>query len=132
MSPQAEADGAQASRAVNLAARKVDPRCLIAESPFASANSLTQGAMGLDIPPRWLTEGTYDNASLIREIRAPFLLLHGEEDDFVRYRDNGRIVYENAPEPKRRIVVPGALHDNVPQQLGIERYLEEILERIGD
>jgi fermentation-respiration switch protein FrsA (DUF1100 family) len=111
---------------IYLAARKVDPRCLIAESPFASADALAQGATGLDIPPRWLTEGTHDNASLIEEIRAPFLLMHGEEDDFVRYRDNGRVVYENAPEPKRLVLVPRAVHTDVPQQLGIERYLDEV------
>lgn len=117
---------------IYLAARKVDPRCLIAESPFASANSLTQGATGLDIPPRWLTEGTFDNALLIRDIKTPLLLVHGLEDDFVRYRDNGRIVYENAPEPKRLITVTGAVHDNVPQTMGEERYLDALREWIGE
>lgn len=113
---------------IYLAATRVDPRCVIAEAPFASANSLTQGGAGLDIPPRWLTEGTFDNAALVKNIKAPFLLIHGEDDDFVRYRDNGRVVYENAPEPKKRIVVPGALHDNIPQTMGIGVYLEAVRE----
>lgn len=115
---------------IYLASSKIDPRCVISESPFASANSLTQSGAGLDLPPRWLTEGTFDNASLIRNIKAPFLLLHGLDDDFVRYRDNGRVVYENAPEPKKLITVPGATHIDVPQTMGEEAYLEAIAEWI--
>jgi hypothetical protein len=111
---------------IYLASTKITPYRVISESPFASANSLTQSGAGLDLPPRWLTEGTFDNASLIRNIKAPFLLLHGLDDDFVRYRDNGRIVYENAPNPKKLVVVPNAKHDNVPQTMGEAEYLAVI------
>lgn len=111
---------------IYLAARKITPRCLIAESPFASANALTQGGAGLDLPPRWLTDGTFDNAALIRSINTPFLLIHGADDNFVRFRDNGRVVFDNAPEPKKLVVVPGALHDDVPQRMGVGVYLDTV------
>lgn len=113
---------------IYLAAERMDPLCLIAESPFASANSLTQGSTVLDIPPLWLTEGDFNNAEFIKQINTPLLLLHGEEDDFVRFRDNGKIVYENAPDPKKLILVPGAGHTDIPQTMGIETYQNAIRE----
>jgi len=116
---------------IHLAADRIEPRALIAEAPFASSTALAQGGMALDFPARWLTEGTYDNAETIRRVRAPLLLLHGEDDDFVRYRDNGRLVYANANEPKSLIVVPGANHTDVPQTMGVDRYLEELRRWMG-
>jgi len=111
---------------IYLAAEVVNPYRLIAEAPFASANSLTQGSLILDIPQGWLTEGTFNNADEIKRIKTPFLLLHGTADDFVRYRDNGRVVYENAPEPKKLILVEGAVHTNVPETMGINKYRQTL------
>ena len=108
---------------IYLAAEKADPLCLIAECPFASANSLTQSSSFFDIPPLWLTEGEYDNAGTVKGIETPFLLFHGEEDDFVRWQDNGKIVYENALEPKMLYLIGSAEHNNIPQTMGIDNYL---------
>ena len=105
---------------IYLAAKHISPLCLVSEAPFASANSLTQSSLGLDLPPRWLTEGEYDNVENIRHIDTPFLLLHGAEDDFVRYRDNGKVVYDNAPHPKSQIVLAGATHSNIPDKMKSE------------
>jgi fermentation-respiration switch protein FrsA (DUF1100 family) len=107
---------------IYLAAEKVNPLCLIAEAPFASANSLTQGSLILDIPALWLTTGEFDNVVKIKQIKTPFLLLHGEDDDFVRFRDNVKVVYENAPSPKSLKIVPGAKHNDIPEKMGIDVY----------
>lgn len=111
---------------IYLAAETVTPFRLIAESPFASAASITQGSMVLDIPAGWLTTGTFDNASEIRKIKTPLLLLHGSDDDFVRFRDNGQVVYNNAPEPKELVLVQGAKHTDVPETMGIPAYLDTL------
>jgi fermentation-respiration switch protein FrsA (DUF1100 family) len=111
---------------IHLAANRITPRCLIAESPFASSTSLTQGGIGLDFPARWLTDGTFNNAETIRKVHVPLLLLHGLDDDFVRYRDNGAIVFENANQPKKLITVKGANHTDVPQTMGVDQYLTEL------
>lgn len=104
----------------------VKPLCLIAEAPFASANSLTQAGISLNLPAYWMTEGNFDNAERIKQIHSPFLLFHGEADDFVRYKDNGKIVYENAPQPKKLILVPLASHTDIPFIMGENAYLDSV------
>ncbi len=108
--------------AIYLAAEVRDPLLLVAESPFASAASLAQGSLNLLLPAGWLTKGRFDNAERVKQIETPLLLLHGSADDLVRFRDNGRVVWENAPEPKRLVLVESARHDNVPQTLGVDNY----------
>jgi fermentation-respiration switch protein FrsA (DUF1100 family) len=104
----------------------VSPRCLISESPFASANSLTQGSIALDIPARWLTEGKFDNGEQIKLINTPFLLIHGAKDDFVRWRDNGRVVYDNAPDPKKLLLVEQGNHNDIPAVMGDSVYVARL------
>lgn len=111
---------------IYLTADKCNPLCLIAEAPFASANSLIQGSVLLDIPSRWLTEGGFNNSEMIKHITTPFMLIHGEKDDFVRYRDNGRVIYENAPEPKLLVLVHSANHNDIPLRMGFEVYKKAI------
>jgi len=115
---------------IYLAAEHVDPLFLVAEAPFASAGSLTQGALSLALPGGWLTRGRFDNAARIGRVRTPFLLLHGADDDFVRYRDNGRVLYERAPDPKRLVLVPGAAHNDIPQTMGLPAYRTALAEWI--
>jgi len=111
---------------IYLAAEKVDPFCLIAEAPFASANSLTQGSSILDLPAGWLTDGEFDNVEKIKEINTPLYVLCGRDDDFVRTKDNGWFIYNNAPPPKRWKQVPQANHEDIPEILGITQYLHHI------
>ncbi len=118
--------------AIYLCANKINPFCLISESPFATANTLTQGSIGLDIPPYWLTKGNFNNIEAIKKIKIPFLLLHGENDDFVRYVDNGKLVYDNAPNPKKLMLIPNANHTNIRETLGIEKYKQILSDFINN
>lgn len=116
---------------IYLAAEIQDPLCLFSEAPFASANSLTQGSVILDIPPRWLTDGEFDNVEKIKSISTPFLLFHGKDDDFVRYRDNGKVIYDAAPNPKELVLIENAVHNNVPYIMGTEKYLNKMKDWIN-
>lgn len=52
--------------AIYLAADRFAPLFLVAEAPFASAASLTQGSLALALPGGWLTGGRFDNAERAR------------------------------------------------------------------
>lgn len=114
-----------------LAAEVVDPLFLVAEAPFASVKALSQGALNLALPAGWLTTGTFDNVARVKLITTPLLLLHGEQDDFVRYRDNGKVVFQHAPEPKAVHLVPGASHNDIPQTIGLDAYRTLLEDWIG-
>lgn len=105
----------------------VQPLGLVAECPFASGNSLTQGSAGLNIPPLWLSEGDFNNAENIRKNTSPFLLFHGEKDDFVQYRDNGKIVHNNANNPKKMILLTEANHSDIPEIMGEQTYIDSLV-----
>ncbi len=111
---------------IYLAANKINSACLIAEAPFASANSLSQGSLGLDIPPDWLTKSNFNNAELIKKVNTRFLLIQSLDDDFVRYDDNGKIVFENAPEPKKLYTLDGAGHTGIISVIGESAYIKLI------
>jgi alpha-beta hydrolase superfamily lysophospholipase len=108
--------------AIDLAASSVTPRCLIAEAPFASAEALFQTANPLDLPGNFVLENNVNNAERIRDIHTPYLQLHGADDAFVPWESNGRPVWENAPQPKQLILVPGAIHTDIPNVLGFATY----------
>ena len=53
-------------------------------------------------------------------MRAPLLVLHGDADEVVPYRQ-GRAVFEAASEPKAFVTIPGA-HHNDAYEVGGEAY----------
>jgi len=103
------------------------PFCLIAEAPFASAEALFHTATPLDLPGSFVIDDNLDNASRVRGIHTRFLLIHGDADDFIPYQTDGRIVFENAPQPKRLEIIHGANHTTIPQTMGLEAYRDSIL-----
>jgi fermentation-respiration switch protein FrsA (DUF1100 family) len=112
---------------IDLAAGKVNPYRLIAEAPFASAEVLLQNSTLLDIPGSFVIDDNLNNAERIRSIRTPLLLMHGDADDFIPWPSNGRVVYENAPQPKELELVQGANHTDIPWIMGVESYQSRIL-----
>jgi fermentation-respiration switch protein FrsA (DUF1100 family) len=112
---------------IDLAAGSVSPYRLIAEAPFASAEALLHNSTPLDIPGSFVIDDNLNNAERVRSIRAPLLLLHGDADDFIPWASNGRVVYENAPQPKELELVQGANHTDIPWIMGVEYYQNRIL-----
>jgi pimeloyl-ACP methyl ester carboxylesterase len=112
--------------AIELAAKVRQPRTLICESPFASGAALVQSGTLIDIPGQYVLKGEFNNAAMIRGVRAPFLLFHGTDDRFIDIEKNGQVVFDNANEPKEFIRVSGAGHTTVPYVLGVDTYLQDI------
>ncbi len=83
---------------------------LILDSPFTSAVDV--GARHYPfLPVRLLMTHRYEVKSRIGQVRAPVLVVHGEQDRIVPY-EMGRAVFEAANEPKKLISLPNAGHNN--------------------
>ena len=121
-----------AAVATQLAA-DTPPAALILESPFTSVAGLARDSSNMDLPPGYLSEGTWDNEARVAALPGvPLLLLHGLQDDFVRPEFSKRL-FAVAHEPKRLVLVPGANHDSVPQLMAFmdvdyQHTLEDFLE----
>ena len=107
--------------------RTLKPAKLILESPFASAAVMVQDAALLAMPPTFFTNLKLNNADKIREVDVPFCWIHGQEDKFLSDSTHGRVIYERYQGPyKEAHVIPGAVHNNVPQVWGYDAYMAAV------
>lgn len=86
-------------------------KALVLEAPFTSYPDV--GAVYYPyLPVHWLARDRYENLSKIGRISAPLLVIHGDADKTVPF-DQGKRIFEAAPEPKWFHAVPGAGHNNL-------------------
>jgi hypothetical protein len=114
--------------ATHVAANVFTPRVHITEAAFASASSLTQSGTLLDIPSSFVMNGEYNNAEKIKRVKTPVLIFHGIDDKFIDIEKNGRVLYNNANNPKTFIAVDGAGHSDVPSKYGEQHYISKVVE----
>jgi len=107
--------------------KAMNPRILILEAPFASAEVMVQDSSVLALPGSFFTNLKIDNAKEIRKVTQPFLWLHGKKDDFLRISTHGEVVYKNyGGNSSLAIRVAGAGHSNLPEVFGFQNYLTTI------
>ena len=95
------------------------PAALVLEAPFASVQAMASAT----VPGAgWLFRTRYDTLEAVRRVAAPLLVLHGDADEVVPYRQ-GRAVFDAASEPKVFVPIPGA-HHNDAHEVGGETYWE--------
>ncbi|MES2681500.1 MAG: alpha/beta hydrolase [Bacteroidota bacterium] len=100
------------------------PAKLILEAPFGSAAIMVQDASQLNMPADYFTDLKIDNAEEIKKVKAPFLWLHGLNDNFLNYKTHGEIIYKNyGGSSKSKFMVEGADHGEVPAKMGFDKYL---------
>jgi fermentation-respiration switch protein FrsA (DUF1100 family) len=97
-----------AAVATALAAEE-PPAALVLESPFASVQAMANATLP---GAGWLFRTRYDTLGTVGRVRAPVLVLHGDADEVVPYRQ-GRAVFDAAPEPKVFAPIPGARHNDI-------------------
>lgn len=100
------------------------PAGLILQSTFTSIRHMAR--RHYPYIPRALVPDAYPSLRIIRDLRAPLLVLHGSEDPVVPLMD-GEALYEAAPEPKRLEVFDGVGHNDVLTRAGA-RWIETITE----
>ena len=93
------------------------PAGLVLQSAFTSVRDMAR--LHYPVVPGALVPDAYPSLRLIRDLRAPLLVIHGERDEIVPAA-HGRALYEAAPEPKRLLVVPGAGHNDLIAGAGRE------------
>lgn len=72
----------------------------------------------------WSDFDKYDLPRLIKNINCPILLIHGEADEKVSVSEM-ELYYENANEPKKKIVIPEADH-------GFKQHREQLYKLVTD
>ena len=91
------------------------PAALVLLSAFTSVRDMARRHYGL-IPPA-LVPDAYPSLRRIAGLRAPLLVVHGDDDMIVPV-EHGQALFDAAPEPKRLCIVPGAGHNDIVSQAG--------------
>jgi pimeloyl-ACP methyl ester carboxylesterase len=108
--------------------KTIKPSKLILESPFAGTDIMVQDASQLNMPGIYFTEQKVDNAEIIKQVKQPFMWIHGEKDQFLNVETHGKLIYKNySGSYKEAHVIPEADHPNVPTVWGIENYKKAVL-----
>jgi len=91
------------------------PAGLVLISAFTSIRAMAR--VHYPLIPTALVPDAYPSLSLISGLRAPLLVLHGENDAIVP-TEQGRALFEAAPEPKHLRIVPGVGHNDIGSLAG--------------
>ncbi|MGE3167076.1 MAG: alpha/beta hydrolase [Planctomycetota bacterium] len=95
--------------AIRLAA-ELTTRGLLLDSPLASAAEMARQILPIPGLPRLLSI-RLDNLESIRHVRCPILILHGVDDEVIPF-DQGRQVFDAAPEPKQFVPLLDTGHND--------------------
>jgi len=101
-------------------ARQQPAGAVILETPFLSIPELARELYPF-VPPM-LIRSRFDNEAKIGQMHAPTLIVHGDRDEVVPLA-HGRRLFKLAREPKRFVLIPGAMHNDLVL-VGGEPYLE--------
>jgi len=115
--------------ALSLAADpgSVEASKVILESPFASAEEFLQDASAMSLSGSFITNLHLNNVDLIKRVEQPLLWLHGKEDDFISYQNQGELLFDNYKgRYKERVIVDRADHLDVPFQLSFKKYCDTL------
>jgi prepilin-type processing-associated H-X9-DG protein len=103
---------------------------LVVESGLSSAGDMA-GAVMPWLPGfvRGLTKNKFDSVGKIPRVRCPVLIVHGERDDIIP-AEQGRKLFEAAPEPKHWKLIRGAGHNDL-SIVGGQKYIDSLADFMG-
>ena len=108
------------------------PAALVLEAPFATAVDLAASVYPL-LPVRLLMKDRFETIAVIGRVAAPILMIHGTLDSVVPPAPRQRRV-EAAADPKLRIEVPGAGHNDLERgdvAAKVDRFIAQWVIRPG-
>jgi pimeloyl-ACP methyl ester carboxylesterase len=99
--------------AIDLASKHPDAGALVTESTFTSIAEMADRTLyGKFLPIRFILTERFDSISKIGSVRAPKLILHGENDVAMASPLMARRLYDAAADPKEIAVIPGGGHED--------------------
>jgi uncharacterized protein len=109
-------------------AREVEPGAVLLESPFRSVPEMAQSAYPF-LPGRWLARFEHATEDYVRDLTAPVLVIHSEDDEIIPF-SHGQAVYEAARQPKALLRIRGGHNTGFLESRdiyleGIDRFLRE-------
>jgi alpha/beta superfamily hydrolase len=103
------------------------PAKLVIEAPLASVEYLVHSSTVIQVDPDFVTNLNFENAEKIKDVDQPLFWMHGVEDTYVAI-ENGEIIYNNhGGSFKQAERVEGSDHSEVPIVMGVEFYLDKVL-----
>ena len=116
--------------AADVAARR-ECGALVLESGLSSAGDMA-GAIMPWLPRfvRGLTKNKLDTVSKLPRVGCPVLVVHGGRDQIIPV-EQGRRLFDAAPEPKRLMIIDGAGHNDL-SIVGGEKYMDSLAEFIRE
>jgi fermentation-respiration switch protein FrsA (DUF1100 family) len=106
-----------AAVAIRLA-QEHPPAALILRSPFSSMSSVGSHHYPF-LPVRWLLRDRYSSIDVIGGLSLPTLFIAGDRDSVVPLAET-EALFEEANNPKRLVVIPGADHNDEALLTGVE------------
>ena len=103
-------------------ATQVDPAGLVMESAFTSVPDIGARLYPF-MPVRWIARIHYNNASRVKALRVPLMVIHSVDDETVPF-EHGQTLYQLASEPKTFLEMHGS-HNNGFLETG-QRYTEAL------
>ena len=110
-------------------AHEAPPAGLVLVSTFTSVRDIAR--RHYPFVPAAVVPDAYPSLRLVRDLRAPLLVLHGDRDDLVPLM-YGQELYDAAPQPKWMHVLAGVGHNDLVERAGdewaaaIEQFAREV------
>ena len=83
----------------------------ILEAPYTSISDVAQKHYWY-LPAKWLVLDKYNIIDIIKKIKSPLLILHGEKDEIIDV-NFGKKVFEVASQPKESMFILNGRHNNL-------------------
>ncbi len=90
-------------------ASRHSPAMLILESTFTSVPAMARRFYPF-LPVGLLSRFQYDNLRLMKQLTCPVLIAHSRDDEIIPFEE-GRMLFDTAPEPKRFLEMRGGHND---------------------
>lgn len=92
---------------IDLAGKR-DVGAIIIESGFTSIHDMAKKIFG--VAPSFLIHAKYDSVNKIKSMRIPKLIMHSPDDEVVPF-EQGKRLYDSAPQPKHFVELQGGHND---------------------